>query len=313
LRNRDPKRADGVTKNNALLSILRQGNRVRTVSGGRTICQPIEFAENGTFKRYSGYENLNISPSEVLTMAEFNWAQAAVGISISGLEMLQNSGKEEVINLLEARIENAEHTLMNNIALDIYSDGTADGGRQIGGLQLLVSSTPSTGTVGGIDASQAAAAPFWRNSVFSALSNGGASANSGNIQSYMNRLYVDLVRGRDRPNLIVADNNYFRIFQESMQAIQRVMSSNEALLGFATLKYMDIDVVLDGGVGGGTPANTMYFLNTKYLYFRPHTARHFMPIGESRQSINADAMVKFIGFAGNMTCSLRRLQGVLTA
>ena len=44
-----------------------------------------------TYKRYSGYETLNISPSDVFTGAEFNYAQAAVAVSISGLEMLQNS------------------------------------------------------------------------------------------------------------------------------------------------------------------------------------------------------------------------------
>jgi hypothetical protein len=114
--------------------------------------QELEYAENGTFKRYSGYEALNITPSDVFTGAEYNYAQAAVAISISGLEMIQNSGEEAIIDLLESRISNAERTLTNNIALDCYSDGTADGGRQIGGLQAARSKTPTSGVVGGIDA-----------------------------------------------------------------------------------------------------------------------------------------------------------------
>ncbi len=304
--------ADNITKNNALLNRLKKRGNVKPVTGGRTIRQEIEYAENGTFTRYSGYEAIDISPSDVFTSAEFNYAQAAVAISMNGLEMLQNSGKEQVIDLLESRIENGAKTLTNNIATDCYSAGTADGGRQINGLQALVSTTPSTGTVGGIDAS-ATIATFWRNIAYSASTNGGAAATSANIQSYMNRVYLQLVRGSDYPDLIVADNNYYRLYLESLQAIQRIASDSQATLGFQTLKYMNSDVVLDGGFGGGAPTNSMYFLNTNYLFFRPHVDRNFAPIGDDRMSINQDAMVKLVGFAGNLTVSNRILQGVLFA
>ena len=234
-----------------------------------------------------------------------------MAVSISGLEMIQNSGENAIIDLLESRIANAEKTLTNNIAVDCYSDGTADGGRQIGGLQLLVAATP-TNTVGGIDASTTVGS-FWRNIAFSAVTNGGAAATSANIQSYMNRLYVQLVRGSDAVDMIVADNNYWRLYLESLQAIQRISSDEMASAGFSSLKYMNADVVLDGGFGGGAPTNTMYFLNTDYIYFRPHAERFFTPLGDDRFAVNQDAMVKLIGFAGNMTVSNRRLQGVLSA
>src|ERR1700744_429209 len=224
LRNRTGKPADNVSKNNALLKRLEKRGNVKTVDGGRTIVRDLESAEKGTYKRYSGYEALNISPSDVFTGAEYNYAQAAVAISISGLEELQNSGEEAIINLLAGRIKNADRTLMNNIALDIYSDGTADGGRQIGGLQLLVATTP-TNTVGGINAGTYT---FWQNKAFSSVTNGGSPATQANIQSYMNRLYLQLVRGADKPDLIVADNNYYRLYLESLQAIQRIAGEDEA-------------------------------------------------------------------------------------
>lgn len=312
LRNRTGKLADNVSKNNALLMRLKKKGKVKPVSGGRTIVQELEYAENGTFKRYSGYEALNISPSDVFTGAEYNYAQAACAISISGLEMLQNSGENAIIDLLESRIQNAEKTLVNNIALDCYSDGTADGGRQIGGLQLLVDSTPLTGIIGGIDASTTVGS-FWRNIAFSSVTDGGTAATSANIQSYMNRVYVQLVRGSDKPDLIVADNNYWRLYLESLQAIQRISSDEMAQAGFDSLKYMSADVVLDGGYGGGAPTNNMFFLNSDYIYFRPHSDRNFTPLGDDRFAVNQDAMVKLIGFAGNMTVSNRRLQGILFA
>jgi hypothetical protein len=309
LRNRTGKLADNVTKNTALLNRLRKRGKVKTVSGGRTIVQELEYAENGTYKRYSGYEALNIAPSDVFTGAEYNYAQSAVAVSISGLEMLQNSGESAIIDLLESRIGNAERTMINNTSVDIYSDGTADGGRQIGGLQLLVPST-NTNTVGGINASTYS---FWRNVAFSAATTGGSAASAANIQSYMNRVWVQLVRGADAPDLIVADNNYWRFYLESLQAIQRLVSDSEAQAGFSSLKYMTADVVLDGGFGGAAPSNTMYFLNTNYLFFRPHADRNFSPLGDERFAVNQDAMVKLIGFAGNMTTSNRSLQGYLGA
>lgn len=311
LRSRTGKLADNVTLNNALLNRLNTRGKRKMVNGGRTIVQEMEYAQNGTFKRYSGYEALNISPSDVFTSAEFNYAQAAVAVSISGLEMIQNMGEAAVIDLLASRISNAEKTITNNIALDCYSDGTADGGRQIGGLQLLVSTSPSTGVVGGIDRSTSVGS-FYRNKAYSASTDGGAAASTTNIQQYMNALYVQLVRGSDKPDLLIADNNYWTLYLESLQAIQRITTSSEsASAGFPSLKYMDADVVLDGGIGGGAPANIMYFLNTDYIYFRPAAGRNFEPLDGQRESVNQDAMVKLIAFAGNMTLSNAMLQGVL--
>jgi hypothetical protein len=211
---------------------------------------------------------------------------------------------------LGSRIKNAEKTLVNNIAADCYSDGTADGGRQIGGLQLLVDTTPSTGTVGGIDASTTAGT-FWRNIAY----DGGSTATSTNIQAYMNALALQLVRGTDKTDLIVMDSNYYGKYLASLQAIQRITSTEMGGAGFTSLMYYGnggaADVVLDGGVGGACPASTAYFLNTDYIHFRPHTDRNFVPIGDDRFAVNQDAMVKLIGFAGNMTVSNRRLQGVM--
>lgn len=301
--------ADNMSKNNALLNRLKKRGNVKTVSGGVSIRQELEYAQNGTVMNYSGYQTLNISPSDVFTSANFNYAQKAAAISISGLEMLQNSGEEQVINLLTSRIKNAEKSLMNSVATDLYSDGTADGGKQIGGLQLLVAKSPSTGTVGGIDR---ATWSFWRN-IASAPS---GAPTASNIQQRMADLALQLVRGSDSPDLIVADTIYYGTYLASLQAIQRVTSTDMAGAGFTSLKYFgagkEADVVLDGGLGGGCPASTMYFLNTDYIHFRPHADRNFVPIGGERFATNQDAMVKLIGFAGNMTLSNASLQGVLS-
>lgn len=309
LRNRSGKLADNVTANTALLYRLRKKGKVRTFSGGRTIVQPLSYQENGTFQYYSGWDTLNTSLSDVISAAEFNIKQAAVSVSISGLEQLQNASKEQVIDLLESRIEVAEATLTNNISVGVYSDGTGSGGKQIDGLQSLVADTPTSGNPGGISRSTFS---FWKNISYDATTDGGSAASSSNIQSYMNRVYLQLVRNSDAPDLIAADNNYYRLYLESLQLIQRISSEEMAQAGFQTLKYMGADVVLDGGQGGDAPTNHMYFLNTNYLFFRPHSARNFTVLepGE-RVSLNQDGITKFLVFAGNLTMSNASLQGVL--
>jgi hypothetical protein len=84
-----------------------------------------------------------------------------------------------------------------------------------------------------------------------------------------------------------------------------------ASAGFTSLKYMDADVVFDGGYGGDAPANHMYFINTDYLAWRPHKDRNMTPLNPDRFSVNQDAMVKLIAFAGNLTVSNCFVQGLL--
>lgn len=309
LRKRSKKLADNVSDNTALLMRMKDKGNNRLVSGGRTLAQELEYAENSTYKRYSGYETLDISPSDVFTSAEFNWKQSAVSVSISGLEQLQNNGSEQVIDLMESRIKNAERTFINNLSADCYSDGTADGGKQVGGLQLLVADDPTTGTVGGIDRSSWS---FWQNQLYD-FSVASATPGSDTIQTAMNQLYLDCSRNKDRPDLIVADNVYFRYYWESLQANQRFTNDKLAAAGFDNLKFMGADVVFDGGQSGDCPASHMYFLNTDYLHFKAHKDRNMVPLGDERHATNQDAMVKLIGWAGNMTLSNAALQGVIIA
>jgi hypothetical protein len=308
--------ADNVTRNNALLMKLQERGNVRPISGGNVIFEEIMYNDANTANAgsYSGYDALDITPNSPISAAQFDLKQYYATVSMSGLEMLQNSGKEQIIDLLEGRVSVAEAQLVNSVSAGVYSDGTGNGGKDIVGLQSAITTAPTSGTYGGINR---ATWSFWRNQAFSSLTDGGAAATSANIQSYMNRLAVNLVRGTDRPDMIVADNNYYRLYLESLQAIQRIGSESQGGAGFTSLKYFgagfNCDVFLDGGIGGSAPTNRMYFINTKYLKFRPHRDRNFTPIGGDRQSVNQDAIVRIMGWAGALTSSGVQFQGVLGA
>lgn len=300
--------ADNVTKNNALLARLKQRGNIKLFGGGNVILQELSFASNGNAGWYSGYETLPIAAQDVLSAAQYDIKQAACPVTISGLDQLQNSGREQIIDLLEARVSVGESSMANLIAQGLYSDGTGAGGKQIDGLLKQVSATP-TNIVGGIDRNTWA---FWKNQTFDASADGGGATTALNIQTYFNRLWAKCVRGNDRPDLILLDNTYWGLYMGSLQAIQRFSDADTAKLGFVSVKFMDADVVLDGGIGGYMPSSTAYFLNTKYLHYRPHRDRNMVPLSPGqRYSVNQDAAVQILAWAGNLTASGLQFQGIM--
>lgn len=325
LRKRAGRLADNVARNNAVMTQLNGKGKRKYFSGGRTIVREVEYLNNITYQRYSGYQPLNIAPSPAFSAAEYAIRQVAVAVSISGLEQLQNSGAEQSIDLLEGRIENAEKTFKNGFSYDLYSDGSITG--QIGGLGAIVAAAPATGTVGGIDRSAWA---FWRNIVYSASTNGGAAISSANIQDYMLALWQQLCRGTDATDLILADNAAWGAYHQSLTPMARVLNTNTevAKAGFRSLDYMGADVVMDGAyqgsvldgnnfgpggtpVVGGLAASNMVFLNTDYIYLMTHRDRDMVPLDPDRFSNNQDAMVKLMAWAGNLVATNCFLQGRL--
>lgn len=297
---------DNVSAHNALYRLLAKGNNVRTESGGTTIAIPLEYAENGTYQRYSGLDLLNIAQSEVLTAAEFQWRQIAIHVVASGLELRVNNGPERIANLARSRIRNAMNSFANNFSADMYSDGSLS--NQIGGLQALVSDS-GTGVVGGIDST---AFPFWKNKVQSAaapLQGGGAIVPSATtIESLMLPLYLTTTRGNDYTDLIVASNDYYSFFETSQVSLKRYEGEDSVMAGFLSLRYKNARVVFDGN--SGMPASRMYFLNTKNLELVAHTDANLTVVEEQRP-VNQDGSVTPILWMGNMTTSNRALQGVL--
>jgi hypothetical protein len=301
--------ADNVTKNNAILSRLSQRGKIRTFSGGNVILEELSFAENPNAGFYSGYDLLPVAAADVISAAEYQIKQFAVPVVISGLEQLQNAGREQMIDLMEARINVAESTMANQLSTSIYSDGTGNGGKEVTGLDVAVPTDPTTGTYGGINR---ATWSFWQSGAFDAATDGGAAVSSSNIQVYMNALWAKLVRGSDRPDLIVMDNIMWAYYMGSLQPQQRFTDPTQANLGFPSIKFMDADVVLDGGIGGAAPEKTAFFLNTKYLSWRPHRDRNMVPLSPDRRyAINQDAEVQILAWAGNLTCSGAQFQGRL--
>lgn len=303
IESRRKKIADNVTKHNAGLAQLKKKGNIKPVSGGSVILEELSFAENGNSGWYSGGDLLSVAASDNISAAQFSLKQLATPVVITGLEKLMNSGSEALIDLMDARLNVAEATASNRLAEGIYAAGTEYGGKTLTGLGAAVVALPTSGTYGGIDR---ALWSFWQNQYTGSL----GSVTISNIQGYMNALWAKLIRGKNKPDLILADNNMWSTYMGSLQPLQRFTDQAMADLGFDNVKFMSAPVVLDGGIGGFAPANVMYFLNTDFLFLRPHKDRDMTTLSPTRRSpINQDIEVEIIAWAGNMTSSGSRFQG----
>lgn len=298
---------DNVSNHNALLKRMKDKSKIKT--GGYEIAIPIEYAENGTYQRYSGYDTLNTDASDVLTTAKYEWQQVALHVTASGREVRMNMGsKEQMINLVKARKDVALKTAANQFSVDVYSDGALT--NQVNGLANLIQ-TNGLGTVGGFDA---ATWEFWRNRFREATgTNLAATPNAANAASFkadMNALWLPLNRGADKPDLIVMSHDFYTLYETGEQQLQRYMNSDLANAGFVGLKYKTADVIFDDNANFGTTAERAYFLNTDYLYLFQHKEAQWTA-DEEKKPTNQDAVVVPIYWMGNLACSNRSLQGVL--
>lgn len=310
LRNTAKEVTDNVTNHNALLRRMKSKGNIKSKSGGYEIQVPLEYAENGTYQRFAGYDTLNTQASDVLTSAKYEWQQIAIHVTASGREILMNRGEDAMIDLVRARKKNAMNTAANNLSVDIYSDGTET--NQIGGLANIIQ-TAGTGTVGGIN-SAATGSTFWQNQYKEMTGTNTAAspstANSASMKADMNALWLSLNRGMDKPDCIVMTHDLYSLYELGEQQLQRYADSDMAKAGFNTIKYKSADVLFDDNANFGTTDEKAYFINTNYLYLIQHSDAKWSADVEKKPT-NQNAVVVPLYWMGNMCCSNRSLQGVL--
>jgi hypothetical protein len=303
LRNTATEIADNMSDHNGLSRKLKEKKKIKNLDGGTEIQVPLEYASNGTYQRYNGFDPLNTNGSDVLTSAKFDWAQVAIHVTSSGRELKINSGKSQMFDLAKTKKKNAYKSAANGFSVDLFSDGALT--NQIGGLANIIQSN-GQGTVGGIDSSLWT---FWRNQ-FREIS-GSNSYTKDTILGEFNAMWLLTTRGIDQTDLIVLSHDFYTVFEASQQQLQRYVDrTDEAKAGFATLKYKGADVIFDTNANFATTAEKGYFLNTDYLYLAQHKDAQWTADEEKRPT-NQDAVVVPIYWMGNLICSNRARQGVL--
>jgi hypothetical protein len=299
--------ADVVFKNNALLAKLKKKGRIKKHSGGYELRKPVMYNQTGNGKWYSGLETLSTNITDDLTAYVYEYKQRAESIGVTGREKRANKGnKYQLIDLMDMKMEVGISRLKNAIAESIHGDGTGSSGKEFDGIQKHISTTPSTGVIGGIDRSSYS----WARNVARGTT---AALTSATIQSELAALIVQLVRGGDSPDLAVADNTAWTKLHDSFTAIQRIQNASEkGMAGFRSLNYMGVDCVLDGGYGDLAADDEVRVMTTDYWSLDFHEDGYFKPISpEDRSPVNQDAEFTILLAEGNLCCSAHPFQGVL--
>lgn len=296
---------DLVSNSNVLLSAMRKHGMWKSYTGP-SIRQTLQLDESDTYTRYSGFDYLNPKAAPLLGDAEFTPKMAAVTIAISNEQLLGNAGDGQIFDIMEVRMEAAERELQDRFCEDLHSDGTADGGLQITGLQQAIPTDPTVGVYGNIDR---ATTPTWRTQTFTAgsglLAGKDASVQEDLIDMWT-RVAVESSVGRNGPSLILASTNHYLTAEKAFRDIQRITTiDSDPALGAPAKMIVQLggrrmEVIHEGGQGSAMPTNVSYFVDPKGLAFRYNEKRNFKPFGGTLTPVNQDAVVRKVGIMGEL-------------
>lgn len=303
------KPSDAIFTSRALFYLLGEGGFKQKSSGGKTFEFTVEYAKNTTFKSYGEMDNLDVTRIDVFDAAQFNPKIAAGTVVYSELEQLRAAGDSAKFDLLAEKLENGKESHIADLNVQCFSDGTGNGSKDFGGLQLLISSTPTTGTIGGISRS---AFPFWRN-----RQNSGAQTSSSfdNLRSKMRLTFNQCTLGgiQEQPNSWITDETSFEGYESLLIANERYDTKDKSTKGDAAFLN---DVLMFKGKPGSydedCPSGNMYFLNNKHLkitYYEGGWMKMYPEVDPANQLANVHKVATF----GNMTTDDPRHLGVVTS
>jgi hypothetical protein len=275
---------------------LSDKSRIQTESGGTKIVEQLIYGQNSTVASYSGYETLSLTPQDGITAAEYDWKQYGASIAISGIEEAKNNGEHAIINLLEAKIMQAEESLREGFNQMFFADGTGNSGKNWNGLGNLVE---SGNTVGGIN-SATAGNEYWR----SYEENTAGALTLLQMATAYNSTSV----GNDHPDVILTTQTLFEKYESLLQPQLRYTDTKTADAGFQNLLFKSAPIMYDTHCTAGV----MYFLNSKYIKLVGHSDKWFAQTDFVRPE-NQDARFALIMCYGNLVVSNRKKQGKLTA
>ena len=286
---------DNVFSDRVLTNHLMTNGRIRMVNGGTKIVEPLIYGQNTTVASYSGYDAISLTAQTGITAAEYEWKQYAASIAISGIEEAKNNGEQEIINLLEAKIMQAEESMREGFNTMFFADGTGNSGKDWNGLGNLIE---YGNTVGGIN-SATAGNEYWR----SYEENTAGALTLAQMATAYNSVSV----GNDRPDLVLTTRTLFEKYESLLQPQLRYTDTKTADAGFQNLLFKAAPVVYDTAA----PAGNMFFINSKYLTLVGHSGKWFQQTQFVRPE-NLDARYALIMCYGNLTCRNRKKQGKLT-
>jgi len=287
---------DNIFTARPLTYFLMDKGRIRMLDGGTKIVEPLIYGSNGTVSSYSGYDPIALTAQDGISAAEYEWKQYAASIAISGIEEAKNNGEAAILNLLEAKVMQAEESMREGFNVMFFGDGTGNSSKNWNGLGNLVE---ASGTVGGINRATAGN-EYWR----SYEENTAGALTLAQMATAYNSVSV----GNDHPDMVLTTQTLYEKYESLLQPQLRYTDTKTADAGFQNLLFKAAPVTYDVHCTAGV----VYFLNSKYLSLVGHSGKWFSQTEFVRPE-NLDAKYALIMCYGNLTCRNAKKQGKLTA
>lgn len=281
--------------------------------GGDWLKEPLMTDLSDTVKWYSGSETFDTNEQNVGTAAFFEPKQLGVTITISGEEQRRNKGEAAVINLLQAKTDQALISIRNDLAVSLMGSGANP--KEILGIQSMIPTDRGAGSAYGKITGSTATDPYWL--VQRSRTYDGTYGNVGdfetNFRKYGKRLYHDCEEGSSAPDLHLVSQELMESYDDLLLPYERFTSKKARDLGFENvLTFMMVPVLWDRKhPTAGDTTQIWYMLNSEYMYLRYSEDANFTTLGFQRPA-NGDSQTTPVIWQGCFTTNNRRMHGVLT-
>lgn len=281
---------------------LNSKGRKRGETGGRWIGVPLLYGKNTTVATIGRGGAVDITDDELMTTAKYDWKFLIANVIRYYVDDQQNQGKNQIMNLLQAKLKTAELSMIDKLETMAFADGTGNGGKDFMGIQGIIKSSFSGDTLGGVDANTNT---WWQNKYKDCT---GASGDSiVKMKNGLSNTYNTASVGNDHPTLILGCQAFYEWYENYvLQPILRVYDTKMGDVGFEALKYKGAALTWSPSA----PDAKIYFLNERYMEFVYDTNADFYMTDWKPIPNQLDRVAQIV-LQGNLICSNRRMLGLM--
>lgn len=265
----------------------------KTLLGGKqNLVIQIRKAYGSNFNWTYGEATVSFNTRDTVAQAAFPWRRCVDSFRIAHDTLFSNGIKVvegergsvkmnqyeavQLTNLLNEQRESFKLGFMDKLDLELHRDGTSSADA-ITGLDGLISTTPATGIVGGLDR---ATATYWRNNASLAIATGTAGA----LKTAMELQWRNCIRaGQSAPDFILAGSAFIDAYSASITVTQNANAGAVKTIDLGTGKDVDTGLFFKGVPIVWDPTfsaldaldsptvpweKRCYFLNTRHMELR---------------------------------------------
>ncbi|MFM8899167.1 MAG: phage major capsid protein [Burkholderiales bacterium] len=281
---------DQIATERPLLKKLMSGRKT-FLGAKQNIVENVRKTYGSNFSWAYGEEAVVFNKRNTTEPASFPWRRAVDGLYLDydrlfgngikvregerGAYKLEQNEKVQLLNLLDEQMEVLKEGFMQKLDLELHRNGTSDTDAIVG-LDVLVSTAPTTGVVGGLDR---ATATYWRNHAQTGIS----VASVGTLAQAMEANWRKCIKNGGSPDFILAGGDFVDAYRKEITVIQNAQAGSVKTLdvgvgsGVSTgLYFKGVEIVWDPQFEEMQTLEApvvnwnkrCYFINTKFMKYR---------------------------------------------